>query len=49
MCLIAAMFDKKLPFCIIANVLVIYSVCSQIQLLGALINFNLLWQKAFLT
>ena len=29
--------------------IVICSVCSQMQLLGTLINFTLLWQKAFLT
>jgi len=37
--------------CLFANVLqiVICSVCSQIRLLGTLITFTLLWQKAFLT
>ena len=39
---------KRLPFCIFLDILVICSGCSQIQLLGTLVNFTLLWQKTFL-
>ena len=42
---------KSCLFAYFMNVLqiVICSVCSQIQLIGTLITFTLLWQKAFLT
>ena len=43
------MLWRKIAFLHICECIRIYSVCSQIQLLGTLINFILQWQKVFFT